>query len=346
MTFADLKKYRYVYFFAFPSFIQQKPYTVAAQSLIREAYSEAQVASLYTALEAYRADESVSASNRAFFLIRARGDDVSVAPLAAWRDVFGDASSGEFTVGFADPSGNATAPAWHLRNLLVLLQRQCGVKRVRVVCLREVAGKRDISASLVIDVDAHEDVSGDAMPKVTGWEKNDADKLQPRSLDLAPLMDPTQCAIFTFCYILCSICSIHCYFSVAFPIFLPLSHFALPTDHCCSLASTAIDLNLKLMRWRLMPSLDLARVSSTRCLLFGAGTLGCNVARVLLGWGVRHITFVDSGRVSYSNPVRQSLFEFADCIDGGKPKAEAAAASLKRIFPGLVRFFRTVDSFC
>ena len=52
----------------------------------------------------------------------------------------------------------------------------------------------------------------------------------------------------------------------------------------------------------------------------GAGTLGCNIARCLLGWGVEHITFVDNGRVSFSNPVRQPLFEFSDCVDGGKPK--------------------------
>ncbi len=64
-----------------------------------------------------------------------------------------------------------------------------------------------------------------------------------------------------------------------------------------------------------------------------AGTLGCAVARVLLGWGVRAITFLDSGRVAFSNPVRQSLYEFADCLDGGKPKAAAAAAALHRIFP-------------
>jgi len=59
------------------------------------------------------------------------------------------------------------------------------------------------------------------------------------------------------------------------------------------------------------------------------------VARCLLGWGVRHITLLDSGKVSFSNPVRQSLFEFADCLDGGKPKAAAAADMLTRIFPGV-----------
>ncbi|CAG2239621.1 ATG7 [Mytilus edulis] len=101
------------------------------------------------------------------------------------------------------------------------------------------------------------------------------------------------------------------------------------------LSESAVDLNLKLMRWRLLPELDLEKVAGTKCLLLGAGTLGCNVARCLMGWGVRHITLVDNGRISYSNPVRQSLFQFEDCLNGGKPKAEAAAEALKKIFPGV-----------
>lgn len=63
--------------------------------------------------------------------------------------------------------------------------------------------------------------------------------------------------------------------------------------------------------------------------LFVIGTLGCAVARTLLGWGVRTITLVDNSVVSFSNPVRQSLYAFADCLDGGKPKAQAAADALQ-----------------
>lgn len=53
------------------------------------------------------------------------------------------------------------------------------------------------------------------------------------------------------------------------------------------------------------------------------------------GWGVRHITFVDNGRVSFSNPVRQPLYNHEDCMHGGASKALRAAESLKEIYPGV-----------
>eukprot|EP00834_Sanchytrium_tribonematis_P001885 NODE_50_length_31184_cov_0.705099.p6 type:complete len:417 gc:universal NODE_50_length_31184_cov_0.705099:19372-18122(-) len=89
-------------------------------------------------------------------------------------------------------------------------------------------------------------------------------------------------------------------------------------------------LNLSLMKWRLVPDLDLEKHKGLRCLILGVGTLGCNVIRALIGWGVTTFTLVDSGLVSYSNPVRQSLFTVEDV---GKPKVAAAKENILKIAP-------------
>lgn len=96
------------------------------------------------------------------------------------------------------------------------------------------------------------------------------------------------------------------------------------------LSEQSVDLNLKLMKWRVAPEIDLDIIKDTKVLLLGAGTLGSYVARALLGWGVRNVTFVDNGKISFSNPVRQPLFNFEDV---GEKKALKAAESLKKIFP-------------
>jgi len=60
------------------------------------------------------------------------------------------------------------------------------------------------------------------------------------------------------------------------------------------LAESAVSLNLKLMKWRIMPNIDLDVIKKQKCLLLGSGTLGCNVARCLM--------------VDYLNPVKKMVY--------------------------------------
>ncbi len=41
------------------------------------------------------------------------------------------------------------------------------------------------------------------------------------------------------------------------------------------IAQEAVDLNLKLMKWRMVPGLNLDVFKETKCLMLGSGSLGC-----------------------------------------------------------------------
>eukprot|EP00922_Rhytidocystis_sp_ex-Travisia-forbesii_P013718 GHVS01020493.1.p1 GENE.GHVS01020493.1~~GHVS01020493.1.p1 ORF type:complete len:1075 (+),score=234.81 GHVS01020493.1:242-3466(+) len=128
-----------------------------------------------------------------------------------------------------------------------------------------------------------------------------------------------------------------------------------------AIQSKAVELNIQLMKWREVPTLNLDRFFGLKVLLLGAGTLGCAVARNLLGWGVRNITFVDSGRVSMSNPVRQHLYTHQDAASNGgsgrykavaardrlleiRPDANCQAVCLDIPMPGHARYASMADS--
>lgn len=288
ITFADLKKYKYYYWFAFPAFAAKPAWEIdGGWGPASDVYGESFLSGIHAAL---------SIAPRAFFLVKPskNGSPPEIAPVEEYDTFFADVPPEERTVAFLDPSAAPTNPGWPLRNLLVYLAVHHPAPQHRILCWRDSEGAVHGGASRsLVGVLRGPSSKLEEKPAAVGWEKNVQGKLGPRVADLAPMMDPTR------------------------------------------LADQAVDLNLKLMRWRILPALDLEKVANTKCLLLGAGTLGCYVARTLMGWGVRKITLVDSARVSFSNPVRQPLFDFEDCLNGGKPKAACAAEKLKKIFPGV-----------
>lgn len=295
LTYADLKKYHFYYWFAFPCLCPTEEFCLLNEpQKLSDVYTENQIEQL---VEKYNAFQASLGEWIGYFIILQDGDTLHIDKVSNTQKYLNNGKKVIF--GFADPSTMESHPGWPLRNYIALISYHWGkqLKDVKVVCFRYFSrsGVHDVNHSLLLNVKLSTMGDNSVYPKCVGWEKNERQKLGPRLVNLSSSMDPAR------------------------------------------LAESAVDLNLKLMRWRLLPDLDLETVSQTKCLLLGAGTLGCNVARCLLGWGVRNITLVDNGRVSYSNPVRQTLFVFDDCkkVAGGCLKAEAAAASLKKIFPGV-----------
>ncbi|KAG7262173.1 hypothetical protein CRUP_002352 [Coryphaenoides rupestris] len=253
LTFADLKKYNFYYWFCFPALRFEEGIKILQQpSLLQDVLSAQQIEALQGAYDGLRSESGATAVP--YFLVKYSDQGLQVAPLATWETFF--TNKKKVTVGVYDPCTLPQHPGWPLRNLLVLLSYQWAskVETVEVLCFRDrtLQGSRSVQHSIVFHVKLPELPHNSACPKSVGWEKNAKGAMGPRM--------------------------------------------------------SSVDLNLKLMRWRLVPSLDLDKVVSTKAGVYG------------------HITFVDNAKISYSNPVRQPLYEFEDCLGGGKSKAMAANA--------------------
>jgi len=168
---------------------------------------------------------------------------------------------------FADPSTYPTYPGWMLRNLLVLVSRRWNLEKVQILCYRDIQSRRDDARSIIMRLELEHATSSSIenprstqreLPKVTGWERNGGGKVTSKIANLGEYMDPQR-------YDTRQRLPIHRILTIII-----------------RLAGQAVDLNLKLMKWRIAPSLDLERVKSTKCLLLGAGTLGSYVARNLM----------------------------------------------------------------
>lgn len=293
--------------FGFPAFVSSPTWALASPIARLDAHQTTQ---LVEAVNSWQ--NRVGSRQRGFFLVKLVAGQYHVGSLGdVEHGFFGNGNGNglqdvdplDRMVAFVDPSEYDDNPGWPLRNLLALVRQRWRWSAVRVLCYRDTHGGRYEPQSLILDLRLEADAGGDA--GLAGLSLSDE---MPKVAGWEKNED-----------------------NQIRPRIANLSAQMDPKIQ----ADINVDLNLKLMKWRVAPLLDLDRIKTTRCLLLGAGTLGSYVARILLGWGVRHISFVDSGSVSFSNPVRQPLFTFDDCIGGKTRKASRAAQALADIYPGV-----------
>ncbi|CRK24921.1 hypothetical protein BN1723_013422 [Verticillium longisporum] len=278
LSYADLKKYRFTYWFAFPA-LHSDPQWKKSGPVVRLTPKESVV--LVDRVGTWTSQRTNSRQNGFFLAKKVRNVDLSnfsedgnselhdlnnekgylweIGKLSDFETgFFNDIPPEDCYVSFVDSSTYAENPSWPLRNLLWLIRQRFRLSKVNILCYRELRSNRYAARSIIIplETEATEPLDVSKVPKVTGWERDSEAKLRARVANLADYMDPAR------------------------------------------LADQSVDLNLKLMKWRISPNLDLDAVSRTKCLLLGAGTLGSYVSRNLLGWGVRKITFVDYGQAS------------------------------------------------
>ena len=208
---------------------------------------------------------------------------------------------------FADPSTYDENPGWPLRNLLILLRHRWRLNKAQIMCYRDTHLRRDQPNSLILQLESDGGVDLEPLSLESSHSS-----LQAPKLPKVTGWERTEAGKLSSRNV-------------------DLSEYMDERK----LADQAVDLNLKLIKWRIAPTIDLDIIKNSKCLLLGAGTLGTYVSRTLMGWGVRKITFIDNATVSFSNPVRQPLFNFEDCLNGGAKKAERAAKALTEIYPGV-----------
>jgi len=321
LTHCDLKTYMYTYWFAFPVIKPSRPFRLAASpTTLLQAYEKYNIT--YADLLASIEQEQQAGTGAWLTTIAAdhttiKGEKGQVMmtthPLSAWHSLQSSSTTRHFLT-FLDPSNNEDGvPGWPLRNLLIMAALRWGHVEggweggaISVLALRQRRGRMDASVCWILDVVIPHELT-----------------TLSSSLELSSL--PLNLGVVSG-------------WELGIQQQKPTPRVADLGAHMDPrrLAASAVDLNLSLMRWRAAPTLDINKISNLKCLLLGAGTLGCNVARTLLGWGVRTITFVDNSKVAFSNPVRQSLYTFQDCLEGGRCKAEAAATALESIFPDVI----------
>ncbi|KJP90155.1 hypothetical protein AK88_00003 [Plasmodium fragile] len=93
----------------------------------------------------------------------------------------------------------------------------------------------------------------------------------------------------------------------------------------------ALEQHVKLIKWTLLKNLKEEKITTLKVLILGMGTVGCNIARTCVTWGIKHLTLVDNSVVKHSNVGRQSLYTTDDIEDENKVPTHKVVAAKKRL---------------
>ncbi|KAL6259572.1 hypothetical protein P5V15_009490 [Pogonomyrmex californicus] len=300
-AYSDLKKYKFFYWAAHPApFSLPETHLIMPTKFASGEFTANQIDKLHADFL------QLDAKSKNFFTVFTSGNDLNIDNLAKGIEYTkasinnkGDSEQvkNELYFAFYDPCTSAE-PGWPLRNLLCLLLWHCPMycftHNIKFLSIRN----DKMQAAIVFTVRIKEDKNVEIIRKTIS-----EGHLVGWETNTSGKMGPN---------------------------IADLSSIMDPTK----LSDRAINLNLKLMKWRLVPNLDLDKIKDLRCLLLGAGTLGCAVARILLGWDITNITLVDNSTVSHSNTVRQSLYTHEDAVQR-RHKVHAAKDALLRIRPNM-----------
>lgn len=212
LSYADLKKYKFHYWFAFPALhsdsswvpLEEDGKTCSTNVQTRRAQAKPlpDVENLALAQSVKDWARDVDARQRGFFLARrdkAHDNNYAwtIAALSSFENgFFGDAHEEDCFICFADPSNYDEAPGWMLRNLLALINRRWALTRAQILRYCTGPSQRDCGRNVVISLctktsqTSETQATSDEMPKVTGWERNPAGKLAGRFVDLKEYLDP------------------------------------------------------------------------------------------------------------------------------------------------------------
>lgn len=230
LSFADLKKYKFHYWFAFPA-IHSEPAWVPSDTSNdsvglnqneghtkpsnTRSLSSIESSALVDAVQSWSRD--VDARQRGFFLARkirktaskadlpAKSVDAlefywEIGPLSRYENgFFSEVRFEDSYICFADPSNYDSAPGWMLRNLLVLVKQRWGLDKVQILRYRDSHLNPNQGRSTILVLRSKHSTSTKdiesqrplpSMPKVTGWERNAIGKLTGKVVDLTEYLDP------------------------------------------------------------------------------------------------------------------------------------------------------------